>query len=374
MSESPAEISRCAIHSPYMEWAKTRRTTRYNLAASGVASFPLADLAALAGLRLDDLEMSGPAGYGYEPLQQALAAKARVSPDCVVAATGTSMANHLAMAAAFAPGDEVLIEKPAYELLVTTAQYLGAKINRFERRFEEGFRLDPRAIERALTPRTRLIVMTNLHNPSSALADETTLRQVGHLAKGVGARVLVDEVYLEACYSSPWRSAFHLGNQFITTSSLTKAYGLAGLRCGWVLAEPSLAKAMWRINDLYGVNAAHPAERLSVVALKHLPWVAARYEALLETNRGILDEFFKSRSELQVAKQSHGTVLFPQLPRGHVDSLCHVLREKYDTSLVPGSFFQAPKHFRMFVGAETTELKEALSRLGLCLEELSASS
>ena len=369
--EPTGEISRCTIHSPYMEWAKTRRRTRYNLAASGVASFPLPDLVALAGLRMEDLEVNGPDGYGYEPLEQALAMKAGVSPDCVVAAAGTSMANHLAMAASFAPGDEVLIEKPTYELLLTTARYLGASIKRFERRFEEGYRLDPRAVERALTPRTRLIIITNLHNPSSALTDEATLREVGELAKSVGARVLVDEVYLESCYSSPWRSAFHLGNQFITTSSLTKAYGLAGLRCGWVLAEPELAKAMWRINDLYGVNAAHPAERLSVIALKNLSWIVARYEAMLETNRPILVEFLESRPELQVAKQPYGTVLFPRLRKGSVDFLCQVLREKYDTSIVPGSFFEAPEHFRIFVGAETAELKEALNRLAAALDEIS---
>ncbi len=364
-----SETSRCNIHSPYMEWAKTRKETRYNLAASGVAAFPLSDLVALAGLRLEDLEMNGPDGYGYEPLEQALAMKASVSADCVVAAAGTSMANHLAMAAAFTPGDEVLIERPTYELLLTTARYLGASIKRFERRFEEGFRLDPRAVERALTPRTRLIVLTNLHNPSSARTDETTLREVGELAKSVGARVLVDEVYLEACYSSPWRPAFHLGSHFISTSSLTKAYGLAGLRCGWVLAEPELAKAMWRINDLYGVNAAHPAELLSVVALKYLAWIAARYEAMLETNRAILVEFLDSRPELQVAKQPCGTVLFPKLRRGNVDSLCQVLRDKYHTSIVPGSFFEALEHFRIFVGAETAELKEALSRLAAAIEE-----
>src|SRR5512143_3574552 len=134
--------SRCTMQSPYMEWAKTRKQTRYNLAASGVASFPLSDLAALAGLRLEDLEVNGPTGYGYEPLQQAIAAKAGVSPDCVVAAYGTSMANHLAMAASFSPGDDVLIEKPTYELLLTTARYLGANIRRFERAYED-FKLDP---------------------------------------------------------------------------------------------------------------------------------------------------------------------------------------------------------------------------------------
>jgi aspartate/methionine/tyrosine aminotransferase len=369
-NQSADETSRCTIHSPYMEWAKTRKQTRYNLAASGVPSFPFADLAALAGLRIEDLEVNGPDVYGYEPLQQALAAKAGVSPECVVAAAGTSMANHLAMAASFAPGDEVLIEKPAYELLVTTARYLGAKVRRFERRFEEGYRLDPLAIEAALTPRTRLIVLTNLHNPSSALADEEILLKVGEIANSVRARVLVDEVYLESCYTSPWRSAFHLGKHFIATSSLTKAYGLAGLRCGWVLAESALAKAMWRINDLYGVNAAHPAERLSVIALKHLAWIAARYETILEANRAIASDFFDSRTDLQAAKQPHGTVLFPRLRDGNVDSLCRLLREQYDTSVVPGSFFEAPEHFRMFLGAETSEFKEALNRLSTALVEM----
>ena len=120
---------------------------------------------------------------------------------------------------------------------------------------------------------------------------------------------------------------------------------------------------MWRINDLYGVNAAHPAEQLSVIALKHLSWIVARYEAVLETNRAILVEFLESRPELQVAKQPYGTVLFPRLRKGSVDSLCQVLRDQYDTSVVPGSFFEAPEHFRIFAGAETAELKEALNRL-----------
>ncbi|MGE5325916.1 MAG: pyridoxal phosphate-dependent aminotransferase [Deltaproteobacteria bacterium] len=365
-----AANSRCTMQSPYMEWAKTRKRTRYNLAASGVPSLLLSDLAALTGVTIEDLELDGPDGYGYEPLQQALAAKAGVSPHCVVAAYGTSMANHLAMAASFSPGDEVLIEKPTYELLLTTARYLGANIRRFERNSEDGFRLDPRAVEAAVTPRTCLIVLANLHNPSSALTDEEALLEVGEIAKSVGARVLVDEVYLEACYSSPWRSAFHLGNQFITTSSLTKAYGLAGLRSGWVLAEPPLAKAMWRINDLYGVNAAHPAERLSVIALKHLSWIAARYEATLDANREIASAFFAARRDLRTSPQAFGTTLFPRWIHGNVDPLCKLLRDKYETSIVPGSFFEAPDHFRMFLGAETAEFREALDRIAAALDEL----
>lgn len=372
LPEATVRRLRSKMTSPYMEWAKSQAGARYTLASSGVASFPLADLIALSGLRVQDLELAGPTGYGYAPLQQALAKKAGVPAECVVAAAGTSMANHLAMAASFEAGDEVLIEWPAYELLLTTAEYLGAKINRFPRRCEDGFRIDPAEIERALTPRTKLIVITNLHNPSSARTDDATLRKVGELARRAGARVLVDEVYLEACYADAWRTAFHLGKQFIVTSSLTKAYGLSGLRCGWILAEPDLARAMWRLNDFYGVNAAHPAERLSVIALAHLPEIASRYQTLLDANRPVVQKFLDSRQDLEITKQPFGTVLFPRLRKGNADRLCRLLRDKYETSIVPGSFFEAPEHFRMFLAADPLVLEEGLKRLGAALDELSA--
>src|SRR5208282_1535781 len=115
-----------------------------------------------------------------------------VHPDCVVAAAGTSMANHLAMAAIVDPGDEVLIEHPAYELLVSAALFLGADVKRFARAPEHAYALDPAAIRRALTSKTKLIVVTNLHNPSSALTPEAVLLEIGGLARSVGAHVLVD--------------------------------------------------------------------------------------------------------------------------------------------------------------------------------------
>src|SRR3546814_4174172 len=88
-----------------------------------------------------------------------------------------------------------------------------------------------------------LVIITNLHNPSGAYADEATLREVGELAARVGARVLVDEVYLDSAFDRSSRSAIHLGDHFICTSSLTKVYGLSGLRCGWIFAAPPLAEA-----------------------------------------------------------------------------------------------------------------------------------
>ncbi len=358
------------IRSAYIEWAKLRSKSRYNLAISDVVHFPLADLHP----SIADLELSGADGYGYQPLLQKLSVKSGVPVESIVQAQGTSMANHLAMAALVEPGDEVLIEEPSYGAILSTAEYLGAKIRRFPRTFESGFQLDPREVERNISARTRLIVITNLHNPSGVRTTDSKLRMVGEIARSMGAHVLVDEVYLEACFDSPWQSAFLLGPNFVTTSSLTKAYGLTGLRCGWIFAAKALAERMWRLNDLFGVVAPHPIELLSVLALEHLPEIAARAKQLLTTNRALLKEFFKSRRDLLAIWPEAGTIAFPQLTSGHADAFCQLLREKYDTSVVPGRFFEEPEHFRIGIGGKTEDVREGLARMGAALDELAAKS
>ena len=351
--------------SAYMQWAKTRSQARFNLASSGLVNYPLKELP----VTLEDVELSGPSLYGYEPLQRALAAKLDVPLECVVAATGTSMGNHLVMGALLEPGDEILIEQPAYEPLLAVARYLGAEVKSFTRRFEKGFRIEPEEVERALTERTRLVVLTNLHNPSSAYTDEETLTHIGDAARRVGAKVLVDEVYLDALFERAPRSAFHLGQEFIVTSSLTKVYGLSGLRCGWVLADPALAERLWHLNDLFGVIPAHPSERLSVVALAHLEKIAAHARSLLDTNRTLLQAFLRSRDDLEYIEPNYGTVAFPRLRSGDADELCRLLAEKYETSVVPGRFFQMPAHIRIGIGGDIEILREGLQRLGSALDE-----
>lgn len=361
------------MSSEYMHWAKTTHArARFNLANSGMRHYPLARL----GVALSDLELSGPSFYGYAPLQAAIARKCGVAADCVVAANGTSMANHLALAALVGPGDEVLIEHPAYELLVSTALHLGADVRRFARKAEDAFRLDPAEIERALTPRTRVVVVTNLHNPSGALADEATLREIGELARRVGARVLVDEAYLDAATGAPPpRTSFRLGEQFVVTTSLTKFYGLSGLRCGWVLAEPELARRIWRLNDLFGASQPHPAELLSVAALARLDEIAAEARALLDANRPVFNRFLASRDDLDAPPVEHGTISFPRLKiesggGGGVEQLSDLLAEKYETSVVPGRFFEMPEHFRVGIALAPEILTEGLERLGVALDEL----
>lgn len=352
--------------SAYMEWAKLHSHARFDLAGSGLPDVPLADLP----LSLEQLELTAPGQYGYRPLLERLAARFDLTPAHVVTVPGTSMANLLALDALIEPGDEVLIEEPTYELIVSAAEHLGARIVRFPRRAATGFALEPPAIESVLTPNTRLIVITNLHNPSSALTDEATLREVQALARRVGARVLVDEVYLETLYDlRPWRTSLHLGPEFVVTNSLTKGFGFSGLRCGFILAEPELAHRMWRLNDLFGVNGAHPAERLSVVALDHLATFAARARDLLAANRPLLHDFLRARPELACVRPEYGTVVFPRLEGGGVDAFCARLHEYDDTSVVPGRFFGMPEHLRIGIAAPTAQVAEGLARLGRALDE-----
>lgn len=360
-------MSTRVMSSAYMLWAKTCSHASYDLSNSGLAGYPLAGLP----VRVEDLEINGPSYYGYEPLQKAIAAKCDVATDCVVAANGASMGNFLALAATLEPGDEVLIEHPTYELLVSAARYVGAEVRRFPRRFEDDFQIDPRVVELAITPRTRLIVLTNLHNPSSAVVDEATLKAIGAIARHAKARVLIGEIYLDALFERTPPSAFHLGREFVVTNSLTKVYGLSGLRCGWILAEPELAQKIWRLNDLIANHPSHAAERLSCIALANLDRILKRSRALLEANRIVFNRFLAERQDIEAPRFDYGTISFPRLKSGDVEELCELLREKYDTTVVPGKFFEMPDHFRLGLGCETKIFAEGIARLGKALAEIS---
>jgi hypothetical protein len=352
--------------SEYLRWAKTAPAARYDLTSSGVPYLPLSDLP----VKLDDLELSGTGAYGYEPLQRAIAGRYGMDTRSCVAAMGASMANHLAMAAMLRPGDEVLIEHPTYEPLIATARYLGAEVRHFARRPESGFAVDPAEVERHLAARTRLIVLTNLHNPSSALVADSTLSEIGALARRVGARVLVDEVYLDSLFEAKPRTAFTLGDEFIAASSLTKVYGLNGLRCGWVFAEPELAERMWRLTEIFNNIGVHLAERLSLVALENLEPIAARSRTLLRANADVLNAFLRSRDDLDSIQHTAGTVSFPRVLRGDATRLCELARTRYDTAVVPGAFFGAPEHIRIGLGVDTEKLRASLERLGAALDTL----
>jgi aspartate/methionine/tyrosine aminotransferase len=350
-------------HSDYMHWSKTQSRARFNLATSGVAPFPLHELP----VDLEELEINGDNSYGYPPLQSAIAEYHGVDPECVVEAAGTSMANHLAMSAVLEPADEILIEYPAYGPILDVARYLEAEVKRFSRTEENGWAMEPADIRHSVTPKTRLIVITNLHNPTSVLTPDSVLREVGDIARSIGAHVLVDEVYLDAVYEGTPQTSFHLGPEFLVTSSLTKVYGVSGLRCGWIMARPDLATKMQRLNDLYAATAVYPGELLSVAAFKHLDLLRERARRIVEADRKLLRDFLAQQTALSAVWTDWGTTSFLRLQEGNADFFLERLRSEFETSAVPGRFFEMPDHFRIGMGVNTEMLAEGLSRIAHAL-------
>jgi aspartate/methionine/tyrosine aminotransferase len=305
-------------------------------------------------------------------LLAAIGTKAGVEPARVVLATGTSGANHLVFAALISEGDEVVLEHPGYEPIEMLARHLGAVVKSFPRRHENGFRIDPADVEAAVTPRTRLIVISNLHNPSSVATDEATMRAIGSIAARVEAKVVVDEAYFDAMFGQGPPSAARLGDQFVVTTSLTKVFGLGGLRCGWIIAEPALATRLWQLKNLFGVNEGHPAGRLALRAFDKSGEILARARRILDANRAVWGAFVAGRTDLDLVPTPFGTTAFPRVLSGSADELCASARSRYEVSLVPGRFFGAGDCVRVGLCGDPATFPDGLSRLGRALDDLAA--
>lgn len=352
--------------SPYVAWMKQPFEIPFNLMGSNLLHCQVEDLPRAR----ERLELDAFHEEGFEPLKEAIAGRYGVDTVQVSLATGASGANFLVCGALLRPGDEVLVERPVYDPLLGIPRFLGASIRRFDRVFEDGFQVDPERVAAAVTPKTRLIMITNLHNPTGALTPIDRLAAVGEVAEKVGARVLVDEVYLESVPGGAQPPAARISPTFVSTSSLTKAYGLSGLRAGWTLASPDLAERIRRVRDLVDGVGVFPSELLALIAFENLAALRERARNILDPNFEVLDDFMRSRSDLEWVEPGGGSVGFPRIPGlNDVSSFVQVLRDRYGTGVVPGRFFEAPGHFRIAMGGRKEILEGGLERLGKALDQ-----
>jgi aspartate/methionine/tyrosine aminotransferase len=351
---------------PYMEWAKTRGAAKFDLAGSNILNCSLDDL---PGAR-DAVDLSGANDNGYPPLIEAIGARYGVEAERVTTAGGTSGANFLVLAALLEPGDDVLVEHPGYDPLLGAARMFGARTMRFNRTFDSGFALHPDRVRHGMTPRTKVIVITSPHNPTGVLADPAALEEIGRIAESAGAHVIVDEVYKDVT-GDPTPPAATRGDVFVTTSSLTKSYGLSSLRAGWVIASPAVSYRVRRARDVVDGTGSIVSERLATLAFQHLDSLHARAREILTRNKALVDAFLQSRQPGLPFVPSSGTIVFPQAPfvtdtRPFVERL---LRER-GTALVPGFFFGLPAHFRLGYGGDTETVRHGLANLDAALNTL----
>ena len=351
--------------SDYLEWTKRRRGIRYSLARSGVPRLDMREL----DPTLEYLLTTDPNEDGWPPLLDMIAARAELTPAHVVLASACTGANHVAFGLLLEAGDHVAMETPVYEPLVKLARYFGATVDFFERRESNGWKIDPDDAKRSLTTATKLVVLSNLNNPTGCHDSDETIRRIASDAQQLGAHVLVDEVYLDFLHAEGVRTAARLAPNVLISNSVTKTFGLDALRLGWILAEPGLAERGRRLNDLYTNNYPHPSERIALLALGRAEQILARNNAMLAKHIAIADEFVSSQPRLSWVKPRAGTCAMVHVDGLDVDDLSDRLARDYSTGIVPGRFFNAPAYFRLAWGVDTETLRTGLDHLATALAQ-----
>lgn len=351
-----------------MGWSRSRPPAKYNLVASDlqpVTAHEWPGLAEPGGP--DDTDDTG-IGDLDAALTAAIGAHCHMPPDGVVTAIGASGASFLALVALLRPGDAVLAEDPGHAPLSMAARALGAQVIALPRRPGLGYAVEAEVIAAAITPRTRLVALSRPHNPTGAALDTPTLEAIADVAERARIHVLVDEVYLETLGGTPLPRAAAISDRFISTSSLTKAYGLLNLRCGWALAAPGLAARM-RAAGAVVAPAPVASQRLALRAFADLPLLADRARRIVAENRVRLQRALADRDDLAWTPPVGGTVAFPQLLRvPDVDAFVDRLLIEGHTAVVPGRFFGRPQHIRVAFGTGPEELTHGLAALTAALD------
>ncbi|MDB4936021.1 MAG: Aspartate aminotransferase [Labilithrix sp.] len=329
----------------YIEWAtKFYGKVPFDLASSGIPVAAWSELG-VPEPDLDDMAV-------FPALRAAIAMYNDVPAADVVPAMGTSHAVFLAYAAMLSPGDEVLVELPGYEPLTRAAEGLGAVVRTFERLAADGYAVSPERVAAAVTPRTRVIVVTNLHNPTGVRTSDATLRELAKIAEARGAYLLVDEVYApfdELPDDGVFRgSARKLGPNVVAVSSVTKCYGLGMHRVGWVLGPPEVVqRAESAVIATCGhLPLAHSAR--GSVALANVGKLAKRAKAMLAGKRDIAAQWAATLPNATWSAPTSGLFGLVRL-HDRTDLLPRIESWATDHGILvgAGTFFGIPNGFRL---------------------------
>lgn len=341
-------------------FARWEFAVKFNLCASDVEPVGLDELLALAdaqcrglwsGLRLGYTESQG------HPLLRAEIAKlySGLVADDVLVFSGAEEAIFCVVQQLLGPREHAVVTTPAYQSLFEVGRALDADITKVPLRAEDGWRLDVDALRAALRPDTKLLIINVPHNPTGMLPDHATWQAILKMTEERGVRLLVDEVYRGLEYVDPDRliAGAEAARSGISVGVMSKAYGLAGLRIGWLATRDGevLARAA-AFKDYTTICAAAPSEILAIVGLRAREALVARSREIVAGNLIVAEEFFAKHAALfEWNRPRAGTVAFPRLLRGDVEEFAARLVEEEGVLLLPGSCFDAPgQHFRIGLG------------------------
>ena len=364
-------------------WMNAHETRcRYNLAESCVDSITLGDLLALAGQTardLDDLlpmKLTYGAIEGSERLRAAIAALYPGRDGSEVLVThGAAGANALLYETLIEPGDEMVCFVPTYQQHYSIPESFGGRVQRLWLRPENGYLPDLDELAALVTPRTRLIALTNPNNPTGALIDAAGLRAIVEIARRADAWVICDEVYrgMNQADDELTTSIAELYGKGVAVGSMSKAFALAGLRLGWILAAPELLRRVSVHRDYNTISVGRLDDHFATLALEHCEPLLARNRAIVRTNAAILDAWIAGEPRISWVRPSGGTValLHYRAAMTSVD-FCARLMAETGVLFMPGSALGLESCVRIGFGNATPSLKDGLPEVSRFLARLPA--
>jgi aspartate/methionine/tyrosine aminotransferase len=351
-------------------FAKYEFNTEFLLCSSDCESMSIQELLAMedgAGDRFQDQWLGYTESLGSPTLRQEISKiYSSTSPDQILVHSGAEEAIFTFMQAALEPGDHLIVHWPCYQSLFEIATSIGCQISRWESRSKNHWKLDPEELEALIQPNTKVIVVNNPHNPTGYLMSSETYQATWQLAQSRDILLFSDEVYRESEYDAIGRlpAACDLGPNGISLGVMSKSYGLAGLRIGWIATQNrDLYQKIARLKDYTTICNSAPSEFLAEVALRQRQKLLNRNLGIITHNLALLDDFFtRHKSTFQWYQPDAGPIAFPRLLDDNIDDFCDQLVKEAGVLLLPGSMYDHPgDHFR--IGFGRANLPQALERL-----------
>jgi aspartate/methionine/tyrosine aminotransferase len=357
-------------------FAKYEFTAPHLLCASDCESLTLGDLLAMepgAPEKFSALWLGYTESRGHPRLREAIASLYDgISPDQVLVHAGAEEAIFNFMHVTLAPGDHVVVQAPCYQSLAEVARGIGAEVTDWAGDPENGWALDLEALTAALTPRTKVVVVNFPHNPTGFLPGAPFVRDLAALSRRRGFIVFADEVYrgLELDPGDRLPAFADLDARAVSLGVMSKTYGLAGLRIGWIATRNrTILQRLAAFKDYTTICNSAPSEFLAVLALRHREAIAERNLEIIRANLLRLDAFFDTRRQwFGWQRPKAGPIAFPTLRRGAVNRFCENLVRKAGVLLLPGSLY-GPGYNGFRVGFGRKDLPLALEKFATFLKD-----
>ena len=344
-------------------------TIRYNLSESSMRDRALSDLR----LKLDDLVLAYGAHRGAPNLRSIIAKRSGVAELDVLTTAGAAGALFIIATTLLEKGDHLVVVRPNYATNLETPRAIGCEISTLDLRFEDGFALDVGALEKLLRPKTKLISITTPHNPTGVALDEAKLNAVLALGERRGIRVLVDETYRDMSFVPKPPVAASISPNAISVSSMSKSYGIPGIRVGWIICrDMHLMERFLAAKEQIGICGSIIDEQIAEVALAEAPQFLAGVDKQLRAALAIVENWIGGEKHMEWVKPQGGCVCFPRIRADagiDVENFYKALAER-GTLVGAGHWFEQDRRF-MRIGYGwplEAELKGGLGAIGSSLD------